>query len=59
MLSTVPSTTPLSESALLAALAPAGGRQSAVGDVSDTAVRIMLAAADAFAHHGTDASHAL
>ena len=52
MLSTVPSTTPLSESALLDALAPAGGRQSAVGDVSDTAVRIMLAAADAFAQRG-------
>ena len=56
MLSTVPSTTPLSESALLDALAPAGGRQSAVGDVSDTAVRIMLAAADAFAQRGFHAT---
>ena len=56
MLSTVPSTTPLSESALLAAVAPAGGRQSAVGDVSDTAVRIMLAAADAFAQRGFHAT---
>jgi AcrR family transcriptional regulator len=56
MLSTVPSTTPLSESALLATLAPAGGRQSAVGDVSDTAVRIMLAAADAFAQRGFHAT---
>ncbi|WP_246197013.1 TetR/AcrR family transcriptional regulator [Ornithinibacter aureus] len=52
----MPSTTPLSESTLLAALAPAGGRQSAVGDVSDTAVRIMLAAADAFAQRGFHAT---
>ncbi len=56
MLSTVPSPTPLSETAVLAALAPDGGRQEAVGDVSDTAVRIMLAAADAFADRGFHAT---
>ena len=56
MLSTVPSPTPLSESAVLAALAPDGGRQEAVGDVADTAVRIMLAAADAFAQRGFHAT---
>ncbi len=56
MLSTVPSPTPLSESAVLAALAPDGGRQEAVGDVTDTAVRIMLAAADAFADRGFHAT---
>jgi AcrR family transcriptional regulator len=56
MLSTVPSTTPMSETALLAALAPDGGRHSAVGDVTDTAVRIMLAAADAFAERGFHAT---
>jgi len=56
MLSTVPSPTPLSESAVLAALAPDGGRQEAVGDVTDTAVRIMLAAADAFAEKGFHAT---
>ena len=56
MLSTVPSTTPLSETAVLAALAPDGGRQEAVGDVTDTAVRIMLAAADAFADRGFHAT---
>jgi AcrR family transcriptional regulator len=56
MLSTVPSPTPLSESAVLAALAPDGGRQEAVGDVTDTAVRIMLAAADAFAQRGFHAT---
>jgi len=56
MLSTVPSTTPMSETALLAALAPDGGRHSAVGDVADTAVRIMLAAADAFAERGFHAT---
>ncbi len=55
MLSTVPSP-PLSETAVLAALAPDGGRQSAVGDVTDTAVRIMLAAADAFAERGFHAT---
>ena len=55
MLSTVPSP-PLSETAVLAALAPEGGRQSAVGDVTDTAVRIMLAAADAFAERGFHAT---
>ena len=55
MLSTVPSP-PLSETAVLAALAPEGGRQSAVGDVADTAVRIMLAAADAFAERGFHAT---
>ena len=56
MLSTVPSTTPLSETAVLAALAPDGGRHEAVGDVTDTAVRIMLAAADAFADRGFHAT---
>ena len=56
MLSTVPSPTPLSETAVLAALAPEGGRQDAVGDVTDTAVRIMLAAADAFAERGFHAT---
>jgi AcrR family transcriptional regulator len=56
MLSTVPSPTPLSETAVLAALAPEGGRQEAVGDVTDTAVRIMLAAADAFAERGFHAT---
>ena len=56
MLSTVPSPTPLSETAVLAALAPDGGRQEAVGDVTDTAVRIMLAAADAFAERGFHAT---
>ena len=56
MLSTVPSPTPLSETAVLAALAPEGGRQDAVGDVTDTAVRIMLAAADAFAEKGFHAT---
>lgn len=55
MLSTVPSP-PMSETAVLAALAPEGGRQSAVGDVTDTAVRIMLAAADAFADRGFHAT---
>ena len=55
MLSTVPSP-PMSETAVLAALAPDGGRQSAVGDVTDTAVRIMLAAADAFAERGFHAT---
>ena len=56
MLSTVPSPTPLSETAIVAALAPEGGRQEAVGDVADTAVRIMLAAADAFAERGFHAT---
>ena len=56
MLSTVPSPTPLSETAVLAALAPEGGRHDAVGDVTDTAVRIMLAAADAFADRGFHAT---
>ena len=56
MLSTVPSPTPLSETAVIAALAPEGGRQEAVGDVTDTAVRIMLAAADAFAERGFHAT---
>ena len=56
MLSTVPSPTPLSETAVLAALAPEGGRHEAVGDVTDTAVRIMLAAADAFADRGFHAT---
>ena len=56
MLSTVPSPTPLSETAVIAALAPDGGRQDAVGDVTDTAVRIMLAAADAFADRGFHAT---
>lgn len=55
MLSTVASP-PMSETAVLAALAPEGGRQSAVGDVTDTAVRIMLAAADAFAERGFHAT---
>jgi len=55
MLSTVPSP-PMSETAVLAALAPEGGRQSAGGDVPDTAVRIMLAAADAFAERGFHAT---
>ena len=56
MLSTVPSPTPLSETDVLAALAPEGGRHEAVGDVTDTAVRIMLAAADAFAERGFHAT---
>jgi AcrR family transcriptional regulator len=51
MLSTVPSP-PLSENDVLDALAPEGGRRDRVDDVTDTAVRIMLAAADAFAEHG-------
>ena len=55
MLSTVPSP-PLSETAVLAALAPEGGRQSSGSDVTDTAVRIMLAAADAFAERGFHAT---
>ncbi len=56
MLSTVPSTPPLTETAVLAALAPEGGRAGGATDVSDTAVRIMLAAADAFAEHGFPAT---
>ena len=56
MLSTVPSPTPLSETAVLAALAPDGGRQEAVGEVTDTPVRIILAAADAFADKGFHAT---
>jgi AcrR family transcriptional regulator len=56
MLSTVPTPTPLSETAVLAALAPDGGRSEPVGDVADTAVRIMLAAADAFAERGFHAT---
>ena len=55
MLSTVPSP-PLSETAVLAALAPEGGRHSSWSDVPDTAVRIMLAAADAFAERGFHAT---
>ena len=55
MLSTVPSP-PLSENDVLAALAPEGGRQGRVDGVTDTAVRIMLAAADAFAEHGFPAT---
>lgn len=56
MLSTVPSTTPLTESAVLAAIAPEGGRPGGGTDASDTAVRIMLAAADAFAANGFPAT---
>jgi len=56
MLSTVPTPSPLSETAVLAALAPDGGRHEPVGDVTDTAVRIMLAAADAFADRGFHAT---
>ena len=56
MLSTVPTPPPLSETAVLAALAPEGGRHEPVGDVADTAVRIMLAAADAFADRGFHAT---
>ncbi len=56
MLSTVPSATPLSETAVLAALAPEGGRSASTGDHADTAVRIMLAAADAFAERGFHAT---
>jgi AcrR family transcriptional regulator len=56
MLSTVPTPSPLSETAVLAALAPDGGRSEAIGDVTDTAVRIMLAAADAFAERGFHAT---
>lgn len=55
MLSTVPSTSQLTETDVLAAIAPDGGRVSGgsgVADTADTAVRIMLAAADAFAEHG-------
>lgn len=55
MLSTV-SSSPLSETAVLAALAPEGGRHESVDEVADTAVRIMLAAADAFAEHGFPAT---
>jgi AcrR family transcriptional regulator len=55
MLSTVPSA-PLSETDVLAALAPDGGRHERVDEVTDTAVRIMLAAADAFAEHGFPAT---
>jgi len=46
----------MSETAVLAALAPDGGRQEAVGDVTDTAMRIMLAAADAFSERGFHAT---
>ncbi len=56
MLSTVPTSPPLSETAVLAALAPEGGRAGTTGDVTDTAVRIMLAAADAFAERGFHAT---
>lgn len=56
MLSTVPIPTPLSESAVLAAIAPEGGRQGGGADASDTSVRIMLAAADAFAENGFPAT---
>ncbi len=56
MLSTVPSTTPLTETAVLAALAPEGGRPGGATGVADTATRIMLAAADAFAEHGFPAT---
>ncbi len=56
MLSTVSSTSPLSETAVLAALAPEGGRHDRVDDVTDTATRIMLAAADAFAERGFHAT---
>jgi AcrR family transcriptional regulator len=51
MLSTVPATPP-TESDVLEALLPEGGRRERVDDVPDTAVRIMLAAADAFAEQG-------
>ena len=47
---------PLSEDDVLDALAPEGGRQAHVDDVADTAVRIMLAAADAFAERGFPAT---
>ena len=56
MLSTVPTPTPLSETAVLAALAPDGGRSEAAGDVTDTAVPITPAAADAFAERGFHAT---
>ncbi|WP_235950357.1 TetR/AcrR family transcriptional regulator [Phycicoccus flavus] len=53
----MPGTAPLSESAVLAAIAPEGGRaDGGAGDASDTAVRIMLAAADAFAARGFPAT---
>jgi AcrR family transcriptional regulator len=55
MLSTVPSP-PMSETAVLAVLAPEGGRHSSGADVTDTAVRIMLAAAGAFAERGFHAT---
>ncbi len=56
MLSTVPATTPATETAVLAALAPEGGRPGGATDVGDTATRVMLAAADAFAENGFPAT---
>lgn len=62
MLSTVPPTPSRTDDDVLAVLAPEGGRpasggpSSSVGEVPDTAVRIMLAAADAFAEHGFPAT---
>lgn len=56
MLSTVPSPSALTESDVLAAIAPEGGRPDGGADASDTAVRIMLAAADAFAANGFPAT---
>ena len=46
----------MTETAVLAALAPAGGRPTGSSDAADTSVRIMLAAADAFAEHGFSAT---
>jgi AcrR family transcriptional regulator len=56
MLSTVAPLTTMTDADVLAILAPDGGRRGATGAVSDTAVRIMLAAADAFAERGFPAT---
>ncbi len=55
MLSTVPATPP-TERDVLDALLPDGGRRGDVGAATDTSVRIMLAAAEAFAEHGFPAT---
>ena len=52
MLSTVPLPTSPSDAAVIAALAPEGGRPDGGSDAAETAVRIMVAAADAFADRG-------
>ncbi|MGL4177357.1 MAG: TetR/AcrR family transcriptional regulator [Dermatophilaceae bacterium] len=56
MLSTVLPTPSRTEDDVLAALAPEGGRSASVDGVTDTVLRVMLAAADAFAEHGFPAT---